>query len=251
MRYVIALLAPVLLLAAAPAHHGKEAPHFTYEGAEGPDHWGDLDPSFATCKTGHAQSPIDIPASTLKPAHLDPIVFDYKVSPLKVVDNGHTVMAMYAPGSTIHIGQATYELQQIHFHRPSEEMIDGKSHAMVAHLVHKNKEGKLAVVAVLFDEGEPNAALHEILGHVPAQKGKDEAFFGQTVNAKTLLPAATSYFTFQGSLTTPPCTEGVTWYVLRTPQTASKEQIEAFAKHYPHNARPTQQIAGREIRESE
>ncbi|HEX4824173.1 MAG TPA: carbonic anhydrase family protein [Candidatus Polarisedimenticolaceae bacterium] len=252
MRYVArfaVLLMPALAMAAE--HHGKEAPHFTYEGAEGPEHWGDLDPSFQACKLGKLQSPIDIPASTLKPSALDPITFDYKPSPLKITDNGHTVMATYAPGSVIHVGPQTYELQQIHFHRPSEETIDGKPHAMVAHLVHKNKDGKLAVVAVLFDEGAANPAVHKIFSHIPSEKGKESLVFGETIDAKNLLPATKSYFTFMGSLTTPPCSEGVRWFVLGTSATVTHQQIETFAKHYPHNARPTQALGGREIKESQ
>jgi len=191
-------------LACAASHKAHEGPHWTYEGAEGPEHWGDLDPSFKECKLGHLQSPIDIPAATLHPAHLDPIQFEYKSAPLHIVDNGHTVMVTYPPGSVMRVGAAEYEVQQLHFHMPSEETIDGKSFPL-----------------------------------------------GARIDATRLLPPQTSYFTFQGSLTTPPCTEGVTWYVLRTPATASADQIAAFAKRYPHDARPVQALGGREIRESE
>lgn len=230
------------IFAAAPAHKEGAHPHWSYEGATGPEHWGALDASFATCQVGHVQSPIDIPAASLKPEPLDPIRFDYKATPLHVTDNGHTLMATYAPGSTIHIGAAEYELQQVHFHRPSEEKVDGKAFAMVAHLVHKNKEGRLAVVAVLFQEGAANPALDAIFGAKPPA--------GASLDAASLLPGKTSYFTFEGSLTTPPCTEGVTWYVLRQPMTASANQIAAFAKHYPHNARPVQPLQGRAIHAS-
>lgn len=239
--------------ATAPASHdhAHAAPHWTYEGPDGPAHWGDLDPSYQTCKLGHLQSPIDIPASKLKASHLDPIQFDYKPSPLEIVDNGHTVMATAAPGSFIRIGSAEYELQQVHFHRPSEETVDGKHFAMVAHLVHKNKEGALAVVAVLFEEGTPNATLAALFAHLPTTPSKQESPSGVQLDAAKLLPSTTAYYTFSGSLTTPPCTEGVTWYVLRKPATASAGQLAAFAKRYPHNARPTQPLDGREIRESE
>ena len=258
----LACLAPATYSAAAPAaappatapaahDHAHAAPHWTYEGADGPEHWGDLDPAYRTCKLGHLQSPIDIPSSELKASHLDPIRFEYKPSPLKIVDNGHTVMATAAPGSFIRLGSAEYELQQVHFHRPSEETVDGKHSAMVAHLVHKNKEGALAVVAVLFEEGAPNAALDALFGHLPATPSKEESPAGVMLDAAKLLPTTTAYFTFQGSLTTPPCTEGVTWYVLRQPATASPDQLAAFAKRYPHNARPTQAHDGREIRESQ
>lgn len=238
-------------LACAASHKAHEGPHWTYEGAEGPEHWGDLDPSFKECKLGHLQSPIDIPAATLHPAHLDPIQFEYKSAPLHIVDNGHTVMVTYPPGSVMRVGAAEYEVQQLHFHMPSEETIDGKSFPLGAHIVHKDKQGHLAVVAVLFEEGPANSGLADAFGHMPGHAGKEEAPGGARIDATRLLPPQTSYFTFQGSLTTPPCTEGVTWYVLRTPATASADQIAAFAKRYPHDARPVQALGGREIRESE
>jgi carbonic anhydrase len=237
------------VFAAAPASHPAHGtPHWTYEGAEGPSHWGDLDPAFATCAHGHVQSPIDIPAASIAAEHLDPIRFDYKAAPLHLTDNGHTVMIEVPPGGTIRIGSAEYALQQIHFHHPSEEMIDGKPFAMVAHLVHKNRDGGLAVVAVLFEEGAENPALAGVFAHLPAGPGKKTAPSNVHFDPAALLPASRSYFTFEGSLTTPPCTEGVTWYVLRTPVTASAEQIGAFARHYPHNARPVQPVGGRPIR---
>jgi carbonic anhydrase len=239
------------ILAAPPAGHGKGAPHWTYEGNEGPEHWGDLDQSFQACKLGHLQSPIDILSASIKTEPLDPIRFDYKPAPLRVMDNGHTEMVTYAPGSTIHIGNAEYELQQVHFHRPSEEKIDGKSFPLVAHLVHKDKQGKLAVVAVLFQEGPANPELASVFGHLPADRNHELAPAGAKIDASGLLPASKTYWTFQGSLTTPPCTEGVTWYVLRMTSSASAEQIEAFAKHYPHNARPVQPVGDRGIRASQ
>ena len=232
------------------AHTSGGPPHWTYEGEEGPEHWGDLDASFETCKTGHLQSPIDIPAASIKAEPLDPIRFDYHATPLRVTDNGHTEMVTCAPGSAMHVGQAAYALQQFHFHMPSEEMIDGKPFAMVAHLVHKSEDGRLAVVAVLFQEGAANPALATVLAHLPGAAGKEEAPAGVDVDVTRLLPANASYITYQGSLTTPPCTEGVTWYVLRTPATASKEQIALFARRYPHNARPVQPLDGREIHAS-
>lgn len=235
---------------AVASDKAHEAPHWTYEGAEGPEHWGELDPSFEPCKLGHLQSPIDIPAATLHPAHLDPIQFAYKPTRLHIVDNGHTVMVTYPPASRIRIGAAEYEVQQLHFHMPAEETIDGKSFPLGAHIVHKDKHGKLAVVAILFQEGPANPGLAAAFGHMPVKAGIEEAPHAR-IDATSLLPQQHSYFTFQGSLTTPPCTEGVTWYVLRTPATASADQIAAFAKRYPHDARPVQPLEGREIRESE
>lgn len=246
-------LAATLALARAPlageaVSHGHGATHhWSYEGPEGPEHWGDLDPSFATCKSGHHQSPINIPATTIKGESLPPIHFDYKLTPLHVTDNGHTVMVTWAPGSTIRVGSAVYELQQVHFHHPSEERIDGKSFPMDAHFVHKDKDGKLAVVAILFQDGAANPTLAVVFGHLPSRQGSDEAPRGVDVNAALMLPSKASYFTFEGSLTTPPCTEGVTWFVLRQPVTASAEQLAAFARRYPSDARPVQPLNGRTI----
>ena len=247
----VVVLAPTVPAGEHAAHKSGEPPHWSYDGAEGPEHWGDLDPAFAACKLGHRQSPIDIPAAKIKAVLLPAIRFDYKATPLRVTDNGHTVLAKYAPGSVIHVGEAKYELQQLHFHHPSEEHIDGKSFAMDAHLVHRDQDGRLAVVAILFQEGAPNPALAAVFGHLPAGPGKEATAVGTEIDASKLLPAKHAYFTFDGSLTTPPCTEGVTWYVLRVPVTASAEQLAAFAQRYPNDARPVQPIGDREIRASQ
>ena len=220
-----------------------EGHHWSYGGHTGPAAWAALDHDFAACKLGHAQSPIDIRSAT--PADLPPIVFDYKPSPLRVIDNGHTVQVNYAPGSSISVGGVRYELLQFHFHRPSEEKIHGKSHAMVAHLVHKNSEGKLAVVAVLLDRGGANLpTIETIWSNVPKEKAK-EAALDVTVDAATLLPSETGYYAFQGSLTTPPCSEEVRWLVLKHPVRIANSEIAAFGKLYSMNARPTQPLNDR------
>ena len=220
-----------------------EGHHWSYGGHTGPAAWAALDHDFAACKLGHAQSPIDIRSAT--PADLPPIVFDYKPSPLRVIDNGHTVQVNYAPGSSISVGGVRYELLQFHFHRPSEEKIHGKSHAMVAHLVHKNSEGKLAVVAVLLDKGGANLpTIETIWSNVPKEKAK-EAALDVTVDAATLLPSEKGYYAFQGSLTTPPCSEEVRWLVLKHPVRIANSEIVAFGKVYSMNARPTQPLNDR------
>jgi len=220
-----------------------EGHHWSYGGHTGPAAWAALDHDFAACKLGHAQSPIDIRSAT--PADLPPIVFDYKPSPLRVIDNGHTVQVNYAPGSSISVGGVRYELLQFHFHRPSEEKIHGKSHAMVAHLVHKNSEGKLAVVAVLLDKGGANLpTIETIWSNVPKEKAK-EAALDVTVDAATLLPSEKGYYAFQGSLTTPPCSEEVRWLVLKHPVRIATSEIAAFGKLYSMNARPTQPLNDR------
>ena len=221
-----------------------EGEHWSYGGHGGPAEWAELDPAFATCKLGKLQSPIDIRGA--KVADLPPIQFHYKPSPLKLIDNGHTIQVNYAPGSSIDVGGAHYELVQFHFHKPSEEKIQGKAHAMVAHLVHKSAEGKLAVVAVLLDKGGANPTIDTIWKNLPKEKEK-EMPVDATVDAATLLPGDKGYYTFEGSLTTPPCSEDVRWFVLKTPLKITESEITAFGKLYPMNARPTQPLDGRAI----
>jgi carbonic anhydrase len=231
-----------------PAQEHKAGHEWGYEGAEGPDHWGDVKPEFAPCKTGHRQSPIDI--SNPRKADLPVIEFMYKASPLDIVDNGHTVMIKYAPGSFIRVGDKQYELKQFHFHQPSEEKIDGKTYDMVVHLVHADQEGNLAVVAVLLQRGTDNQLVKELWNSVPAEKDKEEVHKDIQIDVSGLLPAGKGYYTFQGSLTTPPCSEGVTWFVLKQPVTVSDTEIVQFGRLYRHDARPTQPAYGREILES-
>lgn len=164
-----------------------------------------------------------------------------------VIDNGHTIQVNYAPGSWLDVGGARYELVQFHFHKPSEEKVDGRSRAMVAHLVHKNAAGKLAVVAVFLDGGGANAMIDSIWKNLPKEKLSQVLIPGATVDATALLPKNHGYYTFQGSLTTPPCSEEVTWLVLKTPVKIASAEIEQFGKIYPMNARPTQPLNDRLI----
>jgi len=235
-----------LLSAFASAQEAK--PHWSYEGSEGPKQWGKLDSSYTVCSMGRTQSPIDIKGA--KKGDLPPLQLDYKAVPLNIIDNGHTIQVNYTAGSTLTVGGKTYTLKQFHFHHPSEERVNGKDSDLVAHLVHGDAEGHLAVVAVLLNKGAANAFLDVIWKNIPAEKEKATDVPGVTLNVKDLLPADLGYFTFPGSLTTPPCSEGVTWYVLKKPSSLSAEQVEAFAKIYPLNARPIQPTNGREILET-
>jgi carbonic anhydrase len=238
---------PVLFIAmtlSCPTLVRAEGEHWSYGGHGGPAKWAEVDSEFATCKLGKVQSPIDIRGA--KRADLPAIQFDYKPSPLKVIDNGHTIQVNYAPGSSINVGGARYELVQFHFHKPSEEKIDGKSHAMVVHLVHKSEDGKLAVVAVLLDKGGANPTIDTIWRNLPKEKER-ETSVEATVDAAALLPVNKGYYTFEGSLTTPPCSEDVRWFVLKTPVRIADSEIAAFGKLYPMNARPTQPLNGRTI----
>ncbi|HEY1731343.1 MAG TPA: carbonic anhydrase [Terriglobales bacterium] len=228
------------------AQQAKPAAHeWGYAGADGPSHWGDLNPNFAPCKVGHRQSPIDI--RNAKTADLPPIEFSYKPSPLDIIDNGHTIMIKYAPGSFIRVGGKQYELKQFHFHKPSEEKINGKSYDMVVHMVHADKDGNLAVVAVLLQKGADNQLASELWSNLPAEKEKEEVHDDILIDLDQLLPAQKGYYTFDGSLTTPPCSEGVTWFVMKQPVTVSEKGMSQFERVYRDDARPTQPVYDREI----
>jgi carbonic anhydrase len=242
MLWILAFLAAGLAQEHQPGHA------WGYSGVQGPDHWGDLNPEFVACKTGHRQSPIDI--RDTRKADLPPIRFDYKSSPLHIIDNGHTIMINYGPGSYISVGGKTYQLKQFHFHRPSEEKVRGESYDMAAHLVHTDEEGNLAVVAILLQNGTENPLIQKLWDHLPKEKEKEELLDSVEIDADRLLPTDRGYYTVQGSLTTPPCSENVAWFVLKHPVTASAAEIEQFGKLYPNNARPTQAQYDRVVLES-
>jgi len=234
-------------LALAPAFADEHHPHWSYSGATGPTHWAGMEKEFEACGIGKAQSPIDIRTAAARVADLPEIVFEYKPVPLKIIDNGHTIQVDYAPGSFISVNGVRYELVQFHFHKPSEEKLDGKAFDMVAHLVHKDASGKLAVIAVPLKKGTANKLVATLWKNLPHEKGHEVAVESVTIDAADLLPAKHAYYTFDGSLTTPPCSEGVRWFVLKTPATVSPAEIAAFGKHYPMNARPVQPLNGREV----
>ena len=224
-------------------------PHWSYNGADGPDHWGD-EPGYAECKSGNRESPINIVAA--QPAELAPIHFDYKLGPLKVINNGYTIQFNYEPGSSITINGTALPLVQFHFHHGSENEIDGKTYDMELHFVHMDAAAnRTAVVAVFIKSGAENAPLRDLWSHIPHEKGKEVQYKKVVINAADLLPVDQNYYTLDGSLTIPPCKEGVTWFVMKTPIEASPAQIAAFAKYYPNNARPIQPANGREIHESD
>lgn len=238
-------LAAVALVADNARAQQHTGPHWTYGGKEGPDHWGELDKSFSACQVGHHQSPIDI--RDAKPGNLPAIQFAYQRSPLHLVNNGHTIQVNYAPGSFITVADKKYQLTQFHFHHPSEERINGKRFEMVAHLVHVNTDGAIAVVAVLLDPGTANPLLARLWQHLPTKEGPEQRLDDVPIDAAELLPQDKGYYTFTGSLTTPPCTEDVTWFVMKTPATISKTQADTFGKIYPRDARPVQPLYGREV----
>jgi len=251
-RLSLAALSSLTLLAAAAAAGADEhaGPHWSYSGAHGPAHWAEEDPAFATCGTGKHQSPIDI-ESPVRNKSLAPIKFAYRPTALTVTDTGHGFQVNAAPGSGgITVGGDSYELVQFHFHRPSEERVGGHRYSMVAHLVHKNAQGELAVVAVLIHKGEENAFLKPVFDNFPAAGSHEKSIAGATLDLGTFLPATHGYYTFDGSLTTPPCSEHVRWFVLKNAVQASPAQIAQFAARYPNNARPTQPLNDRTIEQT-
>jgi carbonic anhydrase len=233
--------------AAAGHKPDAHAAHWSYAGDGGPEQWGQLKPEFAKCSTGTRQSPIDIRGGVK--VDLEPIQFDYGPTGFGVVDNGHTIQVNLQGGNAIEVAGRRYDLVQFHFHRPSEERINGRQFDMVAHLVHKDPEGRLAVVAVLLDRGSAHPIVQTVWNNLPLEKGMEQGAQVQ-MDVNHLLPADRRYYTYMGSLTTPPCSEGVLWMVLQQPVPISNEQIAVFSKLYPMNARPIQQASGRLIKQS-
>ena len=237
---------------ARSAAHGAARPgqadiHWAYGGEGAPEHWGELRPDFRLCSIGTRQSPIDIRDGIR--VELEPIKFDYRPGGFAVLDNGHTVQVNVAPGSSLTVMGRRYELQQFHFHRPSEERINGRQFDMSAHLVHKDAEGRLAVLAVLLERGRDQPLVQTVWNNLPLEKQEVQPAQVQ-LDPIQLLPEDRGYYTYMGSLTTPPCSEGVLWMVMRQPVPLSGEQLEIFAKLYPMNARPLQQGSGRLIKQS-
>ena len=229
------------------ATDGDHAPHWSYQGELGPKAWGGIKPDFLKCANGTRQSPIDIRSGIS--VDLEPIQFDYRASAFRVIDNGHTVQVNIDPGNSIVTAGKRWELVQFHFHRPGEERIDGKSFEMSLHLVHKDADGRLAVVGLLLERGAAQPVVQTVWNNLPLEKG-DEVSTRAVLDLNHLLPPDRGYYTYMGSLTTPPCSEGVLWMVMRTPVPVSPTQIDIFARLYPMNARPVQQASGRMIKQS-
>jgi len=211
-----------------------------YEGDKGPEHWGD---AFPVCGKGKKQSPLNIIGPFEKSK--ETLSVDYKEGPLKMLNNGHTIQVNIEPGSSLTIGKESFELLQFHFHRPSEEQVDGKNASMVAHFVHKSKEGKLAVIGVMLNEGKDSAAVKTLWANLPPKEGEEFLPAKVTFNPASMLPKDMGFYNYEGSLTTPPCTEGVQFYILKSPVDISKQQLAKFP--FKLNARPVQSLNGRKI----
>ncbi|MBQ4680703.1 carbonic anhydrase [Aeromonas dhakensis] len=233
------LLAATLLL--CPAAFAA-TPHWEYSGEAGPAKWASLTPEYGQC-AGSNQSPVNL--SGLVKAELAPLQFHYLAGGRSVTNNGHTVQVDYAPGSTLGLDGMRFTLKQFHFHAPSENLIEGHSYPLEGHLVHVNDQGELAVVAVMFEPGKANGALSQVWQSLPAKAGEHHQL-KEPISAEQLLPAKRDYYRFSGSLTTPPCSEGVRWLVMKEPVQVSQAQIDAFKAVMLHpNNRPVQPLHGR------
>jgi carbonic anhydrase len=217
--------------------------HWGYEGVDGPVHWGHLSPDYALCSAGRMQSPVDLGFANVR---ADLVVSaDYKRGPLTILNNGHTVQVNFPEGSSLTSSGRRFSLVQVHFHTPSENSLNGKIYPMEAHFVHRDASGQLAVLGVFFEEGPTNVELAKIVVAAPNQAGGPKTIEGFDFEPKFLLPADLRVFRLMGSLTTPPCTEGVNWHVAKTVMTASANQIAAMAKLMGNNARPIQPLNNR------
>jgi carbonic anhydrase len=245
MNFKIAAAAAACLTLSALTPVAAQHPHWGYSGEGGPEKWAKLDPAYATCATGKSQSPIDIVDAAK--SNLKPIKLDYHGGTSEILNNGHTVQVNYRPGSALVVDELRFELQQFHFHAPSENTFNGKHFPLEGHLVHADKDGHLAVVGVMFTEGASNPVLAAMSKLIPGAEGEHHALTSLQ-DAIQMLPTDRHYYRFTGSLTTPPCTEGVRWLVLQKPSTASKAQIDAIAKAagFPNN-RPVQPLNKRQV----
>ncbi len=231
-----------------------EAPHWGYEGETGPDKWGTLSTEWAPCGSGQSQSPIDIhetaksdlPAlrAAFKPAQLRIIHHAHMAD---AVNNGHTIQVNYTEGDVLSVGEEQFQLLQYHFHSPSEHTVEGKHYPMEMHLVHKSADGKLAVVGVFIEEGGHNAAFDPIWASLPGTKGTEYHFENVMVDVNAMLPTTLTSYRYEGSLTTPPCSEGVKWIIMTNPIQLSGQQIGQFQAIIKGNNRPVQPLNGRSV----
>jgi carbonic anhydrase len=239
---------PLCATSATAAEAHGSAPHWGYEGENGPANWSELSPNFRSCSLGAEQTPIDLKGAIS--AKSGPVDIAYRRVPLTILNNGHTIQVNTPPGSKLRISGTTYELLQFHFHHPSEHLLAGKHFDMEIHFVHKAANGALAVVGVFIKPGATNSALAPIWAAMPAHEAEPGLVADVTINPAQLLPKVHDYFRYMGSLTTPPCSEGLTWTMFRTPIQASTAQIQKFAALFPLNARPTQPLNRRFLLQS-
>ena len=244
MNYRAKILIAGLLCGASTAHAGGGEAGWGYRGKSGPDHWQYLDPAFALCADGRNQSPVDL--TEFVEADLSPIHVEYASEATEMLNNGRTIQVNFAPGSWITVSGRAFQLQEVHFRTPSEHLIDGMSFAMEAQLMHRDAEGNRAVVALLYEEGAPDGAIGRLWAKLPEEAG-DRIALMPGLTAEVLLPKDRDYYRYNGSLTTPPCSEGVWWLVLKQPLSVSRWQVATYAELMHHNNRRTQPVNARPL----
>lgn len=245
--FVVAVAVILALLPGLSAGSGSST-HWGYEGHEGPEYWGELSEEYHLCSSGRQQSPVDLKGEVQ--LFTGGLTFDYAPSSLRVINNGHTIQANIDGNSYLRIAGRDYKLLQFHFHHPSENIHEGKAYPMEVHLVHKDDRGNLAVVGVFFNEStEENTSITKVWKAIPDSVNNENKVSGQTVSPLSLLPSNKTFYHFMGSLTTPPCSEGVKWYVMKEPISISRKQIIAFKDIIGENARPVQPVNDRTILE--
>lgn len=244
---LLAVLSTILVIP-SPSLTEENKPEWSYGGASNPSRWSEVSAEFEACESGRDQSPIDI--GIVEEEKSTEIEFDYQPSSGEVIDNGHTIEVEIEPGNTVSLNEKTYELVQFHFHTPSEHTVENKSSAMELHFVHQNEAGKLAVVGVLIDSGEENEIISGIWNAIP-NGNKSTGSSKVDIDLAKLLPNNKTFVSYPGSLTTPPCSEKVSWNLMLEPIELSAEQIETFENIYPYNARPIQPLNGRSIKLNE
>ncbi|RMH17222.1 MAG: carbonic anhydrase family protein [Gammaproteobacteria bacterium] len=225
---------------------GEHHAHWSYEGKTGPAHWGKLDEAYAMCKHGMNQSPINI-LDAIK-AELPPLNIHYQPGSTAILNNGHTIQVDYKKGNVLKMDGHEFVLKQFHFHSPSENQIKGVSYPLEAHLVHADAKGNLAVVAIMFETGKKNDVIEALWKKMPKHEDDRHSLERSKIHVGDLLPPNLDYYRYNGSLTTPPCSEGVRWFVLKTPVPVSEEQVKTFEQvMHHHNNRPTQPLNARKV----
>lgn len=229
----------------SPSLAQEDEPQWGYGGAFNPTHWNELSSEFESCELGRDQSPVNVNMTDEgEPAEME---FNYQPTAVKVVDLVNTIQVEgYKSDNTVNIEGEVYQLVQFHFHTPSEHQIDNESSAMELHLVHQNDAGELAVVGVMMEPGEENATIASIWDAIP-NNDKADGDSSINIDAASLLPEDRTFVSYAGSLTTPPCSEGVSWNLMLEPIEISLEQIETFQSLHPYNARPIQPLNGRSL----
>jgi carbonic anhydrase len=241
-------------VAAAPEHEAEAEVHWGYEGDEGPEYWGDLSSDFAACRQGVEQSPVDlshsIPVGTVpleRQLTTPTLTVEQRARVMDLVDNGHTIQVTNDVPMALDLGDEHYELVQFHFHAPSEHTFDGKHAPLEVHYVHESTGGRLAVLGALLEEGKHEPLLDPILAALPANPGGSRHLEGLDLDMSQLRPLPQKYFVYEGSLTTPPCSEGVLWIVMGELRQFSPDQMAALTPHLHDNNRPVQPLGDRQL----